>query len=150
MFDTWIANTDRHHENWGLIQDLSNNHFHLAPTFDHASSLGSHEGDNNKLTKLTTRDDNQKVGAYVTRAKSALYHKQTDNNPMNTIDAFREAARIRENAAIIWLKQLENVNKKDLSAILEKVPKEVMSNISKQFAESILEENRHRLLQIKI
>jgi excisionase family DNA binding protein len=150
MFDTWIANTDRHHENWGLIQDLNDNHFHLAPTFDHASSLGSHEKDDNKLIRLTTKDDNQKVGAYVVRAKSALYLKQTDKNPMLTIDAFREAAKIRKNAARIWLTQLENINNKDLTRIFEKVPEEVMSSISKQFAASILEENRHRLLQVEI
>lgn len=38
MFDAWIANQDRHHENWGLVGTLRSTH--LAPSFDHASSRG--------------------------------------------------------------------------------------------------------------
>jgi serine/threonine protein kinase HipA of HipAB toxin-antitoxin module len=38
MLDAWIANLDRHHENWGLVltKDITG---HLAPSYDHASSL---------------------------------------------------------------------------------------------------------------
>ena len=39
MIDTWIANQDRHHENWGLVT-VKDKKIHLAPSYDHASSLG--------------------------------------------------------------------------------------------------------------
>jgi hypothetical protein len=58
MFDALIGNTDRHHENWGLVlrssaegQDLQ-----LAPTFDHASSLGRNESDKRREARLASRD----------------------------------------------------------------------------------------------
>jgi hypothetical protein len=37
LLDAWIGNTDRHHENWGIIS--LNGRTYLAPTYDHASSL---------------------------------------------------------------------------------------------------------------
>jgi hypothetical protein len=39
---TLIGNTDRHHENWGILIELQRNHWrvNVAPSFDHASSLG--------------------------------------------------------------------------------------------------------------
>ncbi len=36
MLDAWIANQDRHHENWGAIS--LNDGLHLAPTFDHGAA----------------------------------------------------------------------------------------------------------------
>ena len=40
VFDAWIANTDRHHENWGVLVDRQDGSRRLAPSFDHGSSLG--------------------------------------------------------------------------------------------------------------
>lgn len=41
MLDALVANLDRHHENWGIVVDPSGLlPTELAPTFDHASSLG--------------------------------------------------------------------------------------------------------------
>jgi excisionase family DNA binding protein len=150
MFDTWIANTDRHHENWGFVLDLTTKQYHLAPTFDHASSLGSHESDSNREERLMTKDFNRKIKTYVTKARSALYNKQTDENPMFTIDAFEAAAKNRGKSANIWLQRLNKVTIKDITDVLEKVPGEVMSDIAKEFTRNILEENRHRLLDLKM
>jgi hypothetical protein len=36
MLDAWIANQDRHHENWGAIRDAGGELF-LSPTFDHGA-----------------------------------------------------------------------------------------------------------------
>ena len=42
VLDAQIGNTDRHHENWGVLVDLSEESVRLtvAPSFDHAYSLG--------------------------------------------------------------------------------------------------------------
>lgn len=50
MLDALISNTDRHHENWGLI--ITGSQLSLAPTFDHASSLGRNESDENRIARL--------------------------------------------------------------------------------------------------
>jgi len=44
MLDALVGNTDRHHENWGILVKIGESqgdfHAELAPSFDHASSLG--------------------------------------------------------------------------------------------------------------
>jgi hypothetical protein len=41
LLGAWIANQDRHHENWGLISDQEQ--IYLAPSYDHAASMGQNE-----------------------------------------------------------------------------------------------------------
>ncbi len=45
LFDAWISNTDRHHENWGVVGFREGGELciYLTPSFDHASSLGCRE-----------------------------------------------------------------------------------------------------------
>jgi hypothetical protein len=45
----------RHHQNWGLILSPDKKTY-LAPTFDHASSLGRNETDENREDRLATKD----------------------------------------------------------------------------------------------
>jgi hypothetical protein len=54
MLDALIGNTDRHHENWGLVLQGTSDHqdLRLAPTFDHASSLGRNETDERREARL--------------------------------------------------------------------------------------------------
>ena len=40
VLDAWVANTDRHHQNWGVLVDTRTDVSLLAPSFDHGSSLG--------------------------------------------------------------------------------------------------------------
>jgi len=42
MLDALIGNVDRHHENWGLLRKLVKEQWQgfIAPSFDHASSMG--------------------------------------------------------------------------------------------------------------
>lgn len=44
VFDTFIGNTDRHTENWGVLSDAANNH-RMAPIFDNGTSLGYQQAD---------------------------------------------------------------------------------------------------------
>jgi hypothetical protein len=77
MLDSWIGNTDRHSENWGLlfrVDDKNRNgkkfRGDLAPTFDHASSLGVRLTDDNRKARLTTRDAGHSIAAYAARCRT--------------------------------------------------------------------------------
>ncbi|MBT8420663.1 MAG: phosphatidylinositol kinase, partial [Gammaproteobacteria bacterium] len=83
LLDAWIANQDRHHENWGVIQ--RNSQRYLAPTFDHAASLGQNETDAIRQKRLTTKDRRRHISTYVERARSAVYETKTDNKPLLTL-----------------------------------------------------------------
>jgi hypothetical protein len=145
MLDAWIGNTDRHHENWGLIL-VSPPALHLAPTFDHASSLGRELSDEVRIERLTTRDKRRSVAAYIDRASSALYRSESEEDPLSTLDAFREVARWRPAAAQYWLGRLGRIPAADVQTIIDDVPPQFMTDPARQFARTILEQNKERLL----
>jgi excisionase family DNA binding protein len=149
MLDAWIANTDRHHENWGRIIDPSNGHIRLAPTFDHASSLGRSETDENRERRLTTKDINMSLGKYVERARSAFYNTPNDAKPLLTFEAFKLAAAGREYSARSWLNKLENVTEAEIKTVIDRVPGEEMSQVAREFTWKILDLNKNRLLALK-
>ncbi len=147
LLDAWIGNTDRHHENWGLMVSPEMT-VHLAPSYDHASSLGRNESDENRTGRLTTRDEGWSVQKYVERATSAFYHS-TGDKPLSTIDAFRQAAESSPTAGKAWLDRLESVSPADTLGILQSVPPAIISEPAINFAERMLELNRPRLLQLR-
>jgi len=147
MLDALVSNQDRHHENWGLI----NSHKHglrIAPTFDHASSLGRNETDETRLERLASKDSGRSVEHFCGRAKSALYKTTTDKRPMGTIFAFQEAAKISPIAGRYWLGRLGDLNLGDFEAILNEVPGSEISEPARFFALNMLEINRNRLLSL--
>jgi len=150
MLDAWIANQDRHHENWGYVIELSKGSIHLAPTFDHASSLGRNESDENRVRRLNTKDIGMSMERYVEKAKSAFYRTPNDTKPLSTIDAFRIAAQRRPDAARVWLQKLKGIPLPDVRAIINRVPQGEMSDIAKEFTQQILDLNRQRLLAIAL
>ncbi len=52
MLDAWVANQDRHHENWGA---LWHEHLELAPTFDHGAALARNLTDAERLSRMIQR-----------------------------------------------------------------------------------------------
>ena len=150
MLDALIANQDRHHENWGLIILPETRSYHLAPTFDHASSLGRNENDINRRERLDTRDTNRSMDRYVQRAKSAFYSMSDAAKPLSTLEAFSEAAMRSPNTAGFWLSKLEQVSPSDTRSIIDRVPEDEMSDVTKEFTHRIIELNKQRLLDTRV
>lgn len=146
MLDALVSNQDRHDENWGLILS-PDNRLTLAPTFDHASSLGRNEQDAERSERLKTRDKGRIVERYVERARSALYARAGEK-ALTTLAAFEEAARLPEvrDAKRHWLGQLEATSLADFQAIFDNVPGSEITKPAREFALKILEINRERLL----
>jgi hypothetical protein len=149
MFDAWIANQDRHNQNWGLVRGFGND-VHLAPSFDHGSSMGRNETDARRQQILTTRDRNQQISAYVKRATSGLYPPLAGNKtrPLSTIDAFAYAAKLRPQAAASWLDQLRAVTPEFISSLVGLIPPTHATDVTKEFTSQLLCANRARLLAL--
>jgi hypothetical protein len=145
MLDAWIGNTDRHHENWGLVL-LDSGAVHLAPTFDHASSLGRELTDAARLERLNTADNRRSVSTYISKSASALYRTENERRPLSTMDAFLEFAKLRSAGADYWLGRLSRVTDAEINRIIDKVPAEFMSDPARQFARTILQRNRETLI----
>lgn len=154
LLDSWIGNTDRHHENWAIIQCLEKRGQellsikYLAPTYDHGSSLGRNEPDVKKQSRLQSKDRQFDVESYVRKAFSAFYHKEGDKRPLTTLDAFGKAANLYPNAASIWVSRLKNIMDEDIGRLLNCIPKSLISSISVEFVEKILHINKNRLIDL--
>ena len=149
MLDALVSNQDRHHENWGVIF-LPGEGVFLAPTFDHASSLGRNETDAARTDRLTTKDKGRSVDAYVARAKSAFYATHSSTKSLTTLDAFREAAKIRPEAANHWVGQLAGVSMKSCRKILAEIPDTEILTPARDFAVRMIEINASRILQTSL
>jgi hypothetical protein len=121
LLDALVGNTDRHHENWGVIRTVAGD-LHLAPTFDHASSLGCHEVDNKRSLRLETRDASFTVAAFAAKARSALYLTESDTHPLLTREAFLVSARSFPNAGQHWIAVLKRITDEELGIFVDNVP----------------------------
>jgi hypothetical protein len=145
MLDAWIANQDRHHENWGAI--FLNNEMRLAPTFDHGAALARNITDDERQKRMKSQDDGYKISAFARKAKSAFYSKANPKQTLTTHDAWLEIAKYAPDAASIWLKKLRAVDDDMVRNVLYEVPAERMTDIGREFTVRLLHENRSLLLE---
>ncbi|MHB9072533.1 MAG: HipA domain-containing protein [Desulfobaccales bacterium] len=151
MLDALIANQDRHHLNWGIIiiMESGKPKIHLAPSFDHASSLGRNETDTVRQERLITKDMGRNIQHYVERAQSAFFLSPSDKKPLSTIDVFYKTAQRWPRAARSWLNNLELMSSKEIDYIFGNVPKTEITPIAIEFAKQILSLNKNRLLELE-
>ncbi len=147
LLDAWIGNTDRHHQNWGLIVRRSDGSRFLAPTFDHASSLGANLREQERARRLAARDPAFRVEAYVRRPKvrSALFLNAGDAQPLGLVDAF--LAWSRSAPTTLWTQRLAAIETPEVDALVGRVPSGVMSGPAKDFARAMLSATRRRILE---
>jgi hypothetical protein len=148
MLDAWIANQDRHHENWALLV-TRDREFHLAPSYDHASGLGRNETDRNRQDRLTTRDKRRSMASYVEKATSAFFMQASDRKPLSTVEAFHRAARHHFVAARAWLERLGEISPTAICNVFDMVPSGLMSEVAADFAKEMLQLNKARLLGLR-
>jgi hypothetical protein len=144
LLDAWIGNTDRHHENWALVVDPSNDSWHLAPTFDHASSLGAHVSDDEKRRRLESNDATYRVEGYVQRsdARSALYRREGEARALPLLDTFRAWG----GNGGPWLARLDSVGDASIEELIGRVSASEMSGPARAFAREMLRINKGRIL----
>lgn len=148
MLDALVGNQDRHHENWGFV--VTHGEVALAPSFDHASSMGRNESDEQRQARLTTLDQGFSVAAYAARARSAIYRSVSDSKPMTTLECFVAAARKTPNAGSYWIRRLKDLHLESIQDCLDQLPSEAASEIARSFAFELLKSNRKRLLSLEL
>ena len=145
MLDAWVANQDRHHQNWGAV--LHDRSLRLAPTFDHGASLARNLEDEERKDRLTTRDQNRSVEHFAGRARSGFYSSNKDGKTMLALDVFRRFAKFDVQAAGIWLGKLSGIKQTAVDAILAEIPPQRMSPVTREFTLKLLMINQRRLLE---
>jgi len=151
MLDSLIANTDRHHANWGIL--LKDNRegrrrAELAPTFDHASSLGRELTDDRRREKLRPLRRDQTIIGYLEKSagRSRIYALEDDSKPLRPLAVFERVHQERRPAAEAWLNRLDAVPWDRFENVIERIPAPIMSGPAREFALRLLELNREALL----
>lgn len=145
VLDALVMNTDRHHENWALVRYTSSTgteEHGLAPTFDHASSLGR------ELTEEKIQSwahDKEAVARYVSKARGAIYQLSTDERGLSPMELVSVALRVKGEHVRPWLDRMHNLDPEALVDIVARVPPAVMSDRHKTFASELLRYTLNRL-----
>ncbi|MGZ5003926.1 MAG: hypothetical protein ACXWG7_00220 [Chthoniobacterales bacterium] len=137
--DAIIGNVDRHHENWGVLRfpptaGQTGIKHTIAPTFDHASSLGRELRDEKRLAFL----ENRRVGDYVYRGSGGIYWKETDPKGENPLRLCLRAATVHRSYFQPWLDRVKQIKKEELELLVTRVPPDWMSEIAKRFAVAMM------------
>lgn len=148
MLDAWIANTDRHHENWAAIWHRQENKLRLAPTFDHGAALARNLRDSRREEGLTTKDRNRTVEMFAQKGRSGFFGSADDPEPLELCKAFQAFSQSAPNAADAWLERLRSLNHDAICGIIENVPAKRMSETCKRFTIELLAINQRRLLEM--
>ena len=136
VLDALIGNTDRHEENWAVIESESGRR--LAPTFDHASSLGFQLSDADRQGRISSRDHYRTPEAYADRAQTPFAGKP------HPISALTDACALGGEVAVThWLNQPSGIE--NLVAPISAIPEDRMSEPAREFAERIMRQNWEQL-----
>lgn len=153
VLDALIGNVDRHHENWGVLRKRANGGWkgRLAPTFDHASSLGRELRDAG--TKKSRRRHLQELGVshYTEHARGAVYASESDARAPSPIELVRQClgnpalSPFFATACHRVLRVLPETISED---VVENIPSTWMTPTSRNFAVALLRHNYERLREM--
>jgi hypothetical protein len=138
VLDALIANQDRHHENWGALVSRADGSKALAPSFDHGSSLGFNVQPEQAAGILF--DD--RVGAWASRGRSTHFK----DRPGLVVLAGAALEAAGEASREYWLDRVAALDLGSFRDAVSELPRERMSDPSRNFACAILATNRGRLL----
>ena len=140
IFDTLIANQDRHSENWGVIRNIEGIIF--SPFYDNGSSLGFSLSE--KQVDEYLKDKN-KIDKFNRKSKTLIwvdeFKKRTKTEDL--LDFFKNNYKEVFEAEI---ERLQTLNRNALNEVLEEVPESIMSNLRKNFVLVLLLSRKDMLL----
>jgi hypothetical protein len=138
VLDALVANTDRHHENWGVIR-TPGEPARLAPSYDHGTSLGFQEPDARKADLV---ENAEALREWTYKGRSRHF----EGRPGLVELAADALAALPASAVAFWGARLEALEMDAWERILGRVPPERMSQADRMFASALLRVNRERLL----
>ncbi len=152
VFDALIGNTDRHHENWGILRRQTADRWTgmLAPTFDHASSLGRElrdEGPGKTRKRLLAE---KRIQVYAESATGAIYWEASDRRGLSPLELVRRAATRHPDLFRAILLTIEKFDHEQLTNILDHVPTDWMTDLAREFVIALMCYNLQELKKIRV
>jgi hypothetical protein len=151
VLDAVIGNTDRHHENWGIMRKQVGNRWQglVAPTFDHASSLGRElldEGEGKSRRQILRQ---HRIGNYAEKAPGAIYWDKQDKRGLSPLELVRRGAALHPDLFKPGIVKLAKLERALLEKIVERVPTDWMSPLAREFAVALMCYNLEALRKIQ-
>jgi len=136
-FDALIAGRDRHHENWGVITTPSGSR--LAESYDHGNALGFQESPERHGRMC---DNAEMRHRWLEKGKS--HHFPGKPTLVELAVASLKLAGIDH--VEWWRYQLTSIDFDELAAIVNGIPEDIMSEVSRRFVLHLLRDNQRRLM----
>jgi len=140
VLDALVCNTDRHHENWGVIIRADRAsipirvHLRPAPSFDHASSLGRELREERYKAYVA----NDRIDSYVQNGRGGIYLRSSDAHGANPLHLVQVGARRFPEYFRCGLDLLCNVSAEELQSLAYEVPDELMTEAARTFVSKLL------------
>ena len=146
VLDAVIGNTDRHHENWGLVRARIDDGWgdRLAPSYDHASSLGRELLDSKRVQRLEAA----MVGAYAEKGRGAIHLPGNQRHGPSPLGLIRSSVPTLEPYLGRALERLTSLRDSDIREIVDRVPGGWMSDPARAFAITQICYSRDQLLEL--
>ena len=145
LLDGLIGNTDRHHENWmvAYVEDAGNIEMYVAPSFDHASSLGRELFDERREQLLSSDG----VLDYLKRGRGGVFVDNFRRHAPPPLRLAQLLCRWRPELARDWAARLNSVPDTEFRSVIDRIPPEFMSDTAKEFAYQVVITSKAELLR---
>jgi hypothetical protein len=152
VFDAVIGNTDRHHENWAFLvwRRKEKQYATLAPSFDHATSLGRElldDGPRATCRRRILAED--RTGAYAEGGHGAIYWESADRHGVGPLELVRRAVRLHPEPFRAAIAKSCALDQAAIEAIIAQVPQAWMTPLAREFALDLVSHNLQQLRLLK-
>lgn len=145
LIDALIGNTDRHHENWGIVrrpvqEERGSWEADLAPTFDHASSLGRELADDRLPKKCRRRvlEERDGVAKYVEGGRGAIFEQAGDRHGLSPLELVRRCSSRYPELFAPGLAAIAALDPLVLESAVRRIPAALMSDQARTFALAVM------------
>jgi len=145
VFDALVGNTDRHHQNWGVLLERqvvagqkAEFVLQLAPTFDHASSLGRELTDEARDRHLHEHT----VERYIRKGHGGIFGDALARHGLSPMAVAQMLAERFPQFYTPWQTRVNELSTEVLHELLARVPDERISVAGRRFALAFLAASR--------
>ena len=150
VLDALIGNTDRHHQNWGVLLEQkvmpgqqTTYLPQVAPTFDHASSLGRELSDEVRERHMREKT----MERYIRKGRGGIFENTQSKHGMSPMALARMAAQRYPDFFKPWQTRIADLPEAALVDLLRRVPDARISIAGREFALSLLATSRKMIME---
>ena len=146
VLDGLIGNVDRHHENWGILRRQVNDRWKgfVAPSFDHASSLGRELQD----AKRDLFFAEGRIGNYAEKGRGAIFWSEGSKRGPSPLELVRLAVSSYPDIFHPVEKKLKKLDVNAMKGVVNRLPDDWMSPSAKAFGIALLCYNFEQLREL--